>query len=43
VGESPTNCPSDCIHGRFCGDGVCSDGENASNCPPDCRLVGADH
>jgi hypothetical protein len=27
----------DCIGGRFCGDGLCSDGENRANCPGDCN------
>jgi hypothetical protein len=36
VGESPMNCPGDCINGRFCGDGLCTDGENSANCPGDC-------
>jgi hypothetical protein len=38
-GESPANCPTDCINGRYCGDGLCTqaDGENSSNCPGDCN------
>ena len=32
--KAPTNCPSDCIHGRFCGDGVCSDGRTPRIAPP---------
>jgi hypothetical protein len=42
LSESPSNCPVDCVGGRFCGDGMCTDGdgENEFNCPVDCGQTG---
>ncbi len=35
-GETPTNCPADCMAASTCGNGMCDAGETNSSCPQDC-------
>ncbi len=40
-GETPENCPQDCMPGQGsgqCGNGICESGEDPLNCPQDCAV-----
>jgi len=37
AGESPENCPEDCV---YCGDGFCEGNEDKVSCPEDCMVCG---
>jgi hypothetical protein len=37
LGETSSNCPSDCGPYYYCGDGLCTSGEYAGNCMTDCH------